>query len=256
MRRRLIAFSWGYWGWGTHTSEFVRAVDTVERERGKRPPIFADIRFSRSVRATGFRDNAFEETVGTRRYRWLRKLGNAYIGTGKKGAKIANPISGIEELLQLVTDADRQRRRVIFFCACERPCDCHRMIVARLLHGVAARKRIPLTVIEWPGAEPGVIRLAVSENVIKSVMRGSNRIPLIDVSPRTLRTLMALPWCSRVELRSDDTALGIISGPPHLAAAWYLPVIGPEASKVTDTVRDLKAEAIRLRESLHYAAAQ
>jgi hypothetical protein len=51
-----IAFSWGYWGWESHTREFVRAVDAVERSRGMRPPVFADVRFSRSVRAVGFRD--------------------------------------------------------------------------------------------------------------------------------------------------------------------------------------------------------
>ena len=151
--RRLEAFTWGYWGWGTHTSDFVRAADIIERARGKRPPIFADIRFSRTVRAPGFSGAAFQETVGIKRYRWMRNLGNANIGTNRRVAKIADP-NGIEELLQLVMDAERQDCRVIFFCACEVPCDCHRAIVARMLRGMAGRKRVPLTVIEWPGGEP------------------------------------------------------------------------------------------------------
>jgi hypothetical protein len=40
----LTAFNWGYWGWGTHTSDLVRTVDAIERSRGKRSPVFADIR--------------------------------------------------------------------------------------------------------------------------------------------------------------------------------------------------------------------
>jgi hypothetical protein len=90
---RLTAFSWGYWGWGPHTSDLIRSVDGVERARGKEPPIFADIRFFRSGRATGFRGSAFEETVGNSRYRWFRKLGNQNIGTGDNGVRIADPVS-------------------------------------------------------------------------------------------------------------------------------------------------------------------
>jgi hypothetical protein len=69
----LTAFSWCYWGWGNHTPDFVRAIDDIERARGKQPPFFADIRFSRSVRAQGFRDAVFVDTVGKNKYRWLRK---------------------------------------------------------------------------------------------------------------------------------------------------------------------------------------
>jgi len=57
-----------------------------------------------------------------------------------------------------------------------------------------------------------------------------------------------------LDLCSDDTALGIVSGPAHLAASWYLPVIGPKFRKETDTVKSLKAEATRLRKSRGYAA--
>jgi hypothetical protein len=104
------------------------------------------------------------------------------------------------------------------------------------------------------GGEPETVRLAVSPTVIKNVLRGGNRIPLNNLSPKTLRRLIALPWCSRVDLRSDDAALGIVSGPAHMAADWYLPVIGPNLSAGTDTVQSLKAEATKLRKSLGYAA--
>jgi len=68
--KQLCAFSWGYRGWGTHTRDFVDTVDAVERARGKRPPIFADIRKHRFGRAPGFYGEAFEETVGKKRYHW------------------------------------------------------------------------------------------------------------------------------------------------------------------------------------------
>src|ERR1017187_2039954 len=59
----LTLFTWGYWGWGNATHELIRAVDATERERGFKPPVFFDIRASRSVRARGFRDDAFEQLL-------------------------------------------------------------------------------------------------------------------------------------------------------------------------------------------------
>lgn len=38
--KQLTAFTWGYWGWGTHADEFVRNVDAVE------PPVAGDHRSS------------------------------------------------------------------------------------------------------------------------------------------------------------------------------------------------------------------
>lgn len=251
--RRLTAFSWGYWGWGTHTSEFVRTVDAIERERGKRPPIFVDIRYLRSVRAPGFRDNALEELVGKGRYRWFRKLGNANIRTEKWVAKIADP-SGIEDLRQLVIDAHQQKRRVVFFCACQSACECHRSIVAKLLRKTAARKRTPIKVVEWPGGEAETIKLVVPAKVMKSVLRGANRMSLDDTPATMRRKLASLPWCSRVELRCGDEAFAIVSGPAHLAATgWYLPVIGPDMRTETYSARELKSFATQLRKSLGYA---
>jgi hypothetical protein len=247
----LTAFTWGYYGWGPHARDFVNAVDAAERRRGKRPPIFVDIRFSRSVRAVGFRESAFEKSIGKGRYRWLRKLGNAQIGSGSKGIRIADR-SGVEDLLQLVTDANRQSRRVIFFCACERPCNCHRTVVARLLVKAAARKGIPLTVVEWPGEEPKVVTLAVPDKIVRYVLRNGSRIPIDKVRGKNLQQFIALPWCSRLTLNSGEVSIAVVSGPAQLAGAWYLPVIGPEISKLTDNVDRLKDLAVRLRKSLGY----
>lgn len=249
--RNLTAFSWGYWGWGNHTREFVRAVDAVERARSMRPPIFVDIRFSRSVRALGFRDAAFEETVGKNRYRWFRKLGNDRIRSGRGGIRIADP-SGADDLLLLISDAAKDRRRVIFFCACERPCDCHRALVAGILIKAACRKGTSLTVVEWPGGEPETLELAVSSKVVKDVLRGGNRVPLAGSPPSDIRKFAALPWGSRVGLQSGDGSVAIVSGPAQLGAEWYLPVIGPDLSTEKDTVASLERTATRIRKSLGY----
>jgi hypothetical protein len=249
--KRLKVFSWGYWGWGSHTNEFVAAVDAVERGRGRRPPIFADIRFSRSVRATGFRDAAFEKATGRNRYRWLRKLGNARIGSGRGGFKIADP-AGVDELLQLVVDAEKQRRRVIYFCACEQPWHCHRAAVARLLIKSASRKGVSLSVVEWPGEEPKPVKLVVPREVVRNVLQGGNRVPLGGLD-KEIHRFAALPWGTRVALHSDEGDIAIISGPAKLARHWYLPVVGPSRSKATDTVKSLSKEAARLRKSLGYA---
>jgi hypothetical protein len=121
--RQVTAYSWGYGGWGTHTKELVASVDAIERSRGRRPPIFVDIRFSRAVRAPGFRGAAFKKTVGRGRYQWLKKLGNAKIGSGHRGVKIVDP-TGAVDLLQIVVNAAKKRRRVIFFCACNDAANC------------------------------------------------------------------------------------------------------------------------------------
>jgi hypothetical protein len=64
----ITLFSWGYWGWGNATRQFVEAVDAAEAAREFAPPLFVDVRISRSVRAAGFRDHAFEQLVGKDRY--------------------------------------------------------------------------------------------------------------------------------------------------------------------------------------------
>jgi hypothetical protein len=52
-------------------------IDAVEKARGFAPPLFVDIRISRSVRAPGFNRAPFEGVVGKSRYRWLDDLAEA-----------------------------------------------------------------------------------------------------------------------------------------------------------------------------------
>ena len=190
--------------------------------------------------------------VGKSRYQWLRKLGNPHIGGGgRSGIRIADA-SGGDELLDLVAIAQRDHRRVIFFCACERPCDCHRADVADLLVKTARRRGMALKVVEWPGGDPDTIDLTVSDEVVKGVLCGRNRVPLTGSSRARIRKLTALLWCSRVGLHSGGGDIAIISGPAQLAADWYLPVIGPNVSRPTDSFDSIRREAERLRNSLRY----
>lgn len=248
----LQAFSWGYWGWGTHTKKLVDTVGSIERSRGKRPPVFVDIRFHRSGRAPGFVGSAFEETVGKNRYVWLRKLGNERIGSGRGGIKIAD-MTGIDDLLLLIAEKHEQHRRVIFFCGCQLPCRCHRRVVSKLLVRSAARKGIRLSVSEWPGDEPKTVVLSVQDGVVKNILRGGKRVPLDGLNPKKLREFVSLPWASRVALCSDEGGTAIVSGPAQLGKSWYLPVIGPETIGEMATVRSLAKEASRAREELGYS---
>jgi hypothetical protein len=211
-----------------------------------RTAIFVDIRVSRTVRAPGFREAAFEKTVGRGRYRWLRRVRNARIGGG---VKIVDP-TGAEDLLHIVVEAAKKRRRVIFFCACEDRNERHRATAAGLLPKSAARKHIPLSVVEWPGEEPRSITLLVDGEALKAVIPNGKRIPLDQVSAKDLSKFAALPWGSRVTLRSDAGSVTVIAGPAKLAKEWYLPIIGLSLSKETDTAASLKREAIRLRKTL------
>src|ERR1700724_2060014 len=108
MPARLHMFTFGYWGWGSATREFVQSVDAAERQRGFCPPIFVDVRIHRGVRAAGFRDDAFERLLGRARYRWMRGLGNLAVVGRSRGhrVRIKSPAAAAE-LLTLAREAAR-----------------------------------------------------------------------------------------------------------------------------------------------------
>src|SRR6478736_5910064 len=107
----ITLFTWGYYGWGNHTPQFVKAVDAVEANRDFRPPIFVDIRIRRSVRAAGFTGSAFEELLGKDRHRWMKSLGNKFIETRTgPDIQIAEPTAA-DELLDLAVDLARRKQR-------------------------------------------------------------------------------------------------------------------------------------------------
>jgi hypothetical protein len=85
--------------------------------------------------------------------------------------EIADP-GAVNNLLEHILQANDQKRRVLFFCACEYPGtvhspNCHRTEVAGLLLKAAHRKGVRLTVAEWPGGEPRTAKLRTSPHVVK-----------------------------------------------------------------------------------------
>lgn len=223
-------FTFGYWGWGSETAALVRGIDAVESARGFAPPLFVDIRKSRSVRSKGFNGRAFERRVGPDRYVWLASLGNDSIVTGQRGIRIHDP-SAAEVLLDHVLEASRRRQRVIFFCACEAPIDCHRKVVGDLLLEAARKRPLPLALDEWPGGEPEAIRITVPRLVLRTVERGRKSIPLQRKAD--LAKFSGLPWGSVVKLAAGGESTWVVSGPTRaFAGRWFLPVSddGPQGS--------------------------
>ena len=165
--------------------------------RGFEPPLWVDVRVSRSVRAVGFRDRAFEALLGDR-YVWMPGLGNKRVRDGGSGIEIVDP-SAVDELLNRAF-SDR-RRRVILFCACERPAGCHRREVAKLAVCAARRRGADVTVVEWPGGEPRALRVSVLPALFRKIVRGVQKaMPL----PPTLSVADAtgLPWLSEVTVQA------------------------------------------------------
>jgi hypothetical protein len=217
----LTLFTFGYFGWGNATRELVRSIDTAERKKGFSPPVFFDIRCKRNVRAKGFSGEAFQRLLPKGRYRWFPRLGNINVATKKKGIKIADPYSSrilLEEALKYAG----QNRRVIFFCACEFPGDCHRHVVANLLLKEAERIGHRIRVTEWPGGEPIRTRVRVTRTIYRGIRRG---IVNVRLSSRSMpRDLVGLPWGSIVDVVSGKESFPIISGPAKFQNGWLLPI--------------------------------
>jgi hypothetical protein len=246
----VTLFSWGYWGWGQATTQLVQAVDIAEEERGLRPPIFVDIRLRREGRAKGFIGNTFRDLVGESRYRWMEGLGNAYIASGEAGIKIKRP-DAAADLLALALRAAEDKRRVIFYCACEFPwCQgkrsCHRDKVTELLLSEAQQAGRTVSIIEWPGGQPVDNRLRVDHKLFMAVMNGRMSIPF---DGKYLAEYAGLPWGSILTLEDDhDTEAELVAvGPAMFATSkitgghWFLPVFlqGERGKQRASLVREV-----------------
>lgn len=221
----IEAFMWGYWGWGGSTRELVDAFDAAERQRGYDTPAFVDIRIRREVRAAGFRGDTFGKLLGTDRYVWLQGLGNeAILDHGPlrlRDPRVAN------DLLDLIVDKGRERRRVLFFCACETPrtngvLSCHRDLVADLIANEARRRRVALSVSEWPGGAP---RRLIARFPAASVKAGRSEtakgVPMPEeISPPIG---VSLPWGSYAVVNGPDGVVPLVVGPAiHRQGRWSL----------------------------------
>lgn len=244
-------FSFGYYGWGNSTDHLVGAVDAVERSRGFRPPIFADVRIRRQGRAVGFVGTAFEELLGQKRHRWLPKLGNRQIVT-RSGPRIqiAEP-EAADDLLDLALDANNDGRRVIFFCGCEFPKEdgvisCHRHAVSKLLLKAATHRGENIEVVEWPGGEPQHIEIETSPTILRAVAKGRMTIPVGDQLP--LAFIADLPWGSTTTLSADSERLHRLVGPAKLKdGGWCLPVAWWYWTDPAATLADYQRHAAKSR---------
>jgi hypothetical protein len=201
----LTVFSFGYEGYGSGTARFVAAVDKVERERGFEPPLWVDARVSRSVRAIGFRDKAFEQLVGLDRYRWMRDLGNERVREGREGIQIRRP-EAVADLLRLALDMPR--RRVVFFCSCSGSyAGCHRHEVGRLLLRHARAVGAQVRCVEWPGGEPVALSFDLASNSALKRETLDTRGILGEAEAA------AVPWGSYGILRAAKRAEHVLLGP-------------------------------------------
>lgn len=225
----IALFSWGYYGWGNHTRQFVEAVDAVEKRRKFKPSVFVDIRIRRAVRAAGFTGPAFERLLGQKRHRWMKALGNRFIQTRKgERIQIAEPRAA-NDLLDLALELRRSKQRLLFFCSCEWPkwdgeIECHRCTVARLVLDAAKRRKISAEVVEWPGGTPEHIHLDLSKSDFNAALRGRLTVPLgkrVD-----LARYAGLPWGSIATLRCRGERVHRLVGPAmRQSDAWALPVL-------------------------------
>lgn len=225
----LTMFTWGYDGWGSSTRQLKEAVDAVERGRDFEPPYFVDLRISRSVRAEGFRENAFERTVGKARYQWMPSLGNNRIRC-RKGPRIQiNEPAAAEELLGIALRRKAKRQRLVIFCQCPLPGRprahdrCHRVEVASLLLKAAAKRNVSLAIAEWPGGQPQSRALKIDDLQLEKVRGGARNLVLGQRQPPV--DLLALPWGSLVQLKSPSSSVQAIADPAvYRGGKWLLPV--------------------------------
>lgn len=228
--KTITVFSWGYYGWGNHTPQLVKAVDAVETSRGFNPLAFVDIRIRRSVRAAGFNGSRFADLLGQDRYKWMDSLGNKFIES-RTGAsiQIAEPRAA-NELLDFAIDAATNKQRLLYFCSCRWPkcnngkTNCHRTTVARLLLKAGQKRQIRIEVVEWPGGTPKRIDINLTAVDFAAVRNGRTTVPLgkrID-----LAALAGLPWGSIATLHSGGEKLHRAVGPAIAqTSGWVLPVM-------------------------------
>ena len=222
-------FTWGYYGWGNHTPDLVRAVDAVEASRGFQPPIFADIRIRRSVRAAGFTGPAFERLLGPDRHLWMKSLGNSFIVT-RTGAviQIADPTAA-DELLDLAIESSRRNQRLLFFCSCQWPrcagaIACHRATVAGLVQEAGGKAWGSCRGRGVAGRRPKRIKLDVSPKDFAAIQKGRTTVPLGQQFD--LPELAGLSWASLATLHSGGKTLHRVVGPAVCqSSGWALPVL-------------------------------
>ncbi len=115
---------------------------------------------------------------------------------------------------------------MIFFCACKTPRDgghraCHRDLVAELVVNEAQRRKVALSVVEWPGGAPRHLAAAFPPAAARARQEGAQSVPVPrGVSPATA---VAVPWGSYARVGEDDVP--VVVGPAiHAQGRWAFPL--------------------------------
>ena len=221
----LEIFSFGYWGWGNHVDKLKQLVDYSEKINGFSPPFFVDIRIRRTVRAVGFCGDNFKDVIGSKRYRWEKELGNKSILTRKNYIEIQNP-QAVHDLLELALEKTKLKQRVIYFCACEIPSECHRNSVTRFLINHARKQNKKIIVSEWPGNsfQKNQLKINVDLLTFKSIKAGKKSIKASNfITPKCI-----IPWGTKAIIKCDysDDILEVYLGYAHYQKdGWYWQVL-------------------------------
>ena len=175
----------------------------------------------------------------------MPELGNRSVATGRIRIEIDCPRYA-RELMQLAIECHRQKRRILFFCACLDldTKKCHRRVVAKLLLREAARLGRRIEIVEWPGDKPTYnTRVKVKSSILKKVKAGRKSVPLgknVD-----LKKIAGLPWGSVVTLQDGKAELPIVSGPAKYHGEWCLQVDHP--GKIGGDSKRLKGWGVNFR---------
>jgi hypothetical protein len=148
-------------------------------------------------------------------------LGNGSIATGESRIRIVHPAA--RDLLDLAMRCNRDRRRVLFFCACEYPRWCHRNTVGTLILRQAEKADRQVEIVEWPGGGPVHRTLPLDQATYNAVAHGRKSLPL--GKRVNLPVQACLPWGSIVRLRAAGQTVSIVTGPAKYCKGWSLPVL-------------------------------
>jgi hypothetical protein len=179
-------------------------------------------------------------------------LGNERVLT-QSGEMRLHDEAAVSELLDLVIECDASKRRVIFFCACKTPQKegerfCHRDLIAELLVKEAQRRKVALSVVEWPGGAPRHLTVAFPPAAARAREEGAQSVPV----PRGIShaAAVAVPWGSYALVGEDDVP--VIVGPAiHSQGRWAFPLPWPLV-EAGQTEPQLKKEITELREAWGY----
>ncbi len=191
------------------------------------------------ARALGFRGDAFEKQLGTQ-YLWLSDLGNQNVIDDIEGIRIRNP-KAASKLLDLALE--HRERRVIFFCHCEFPADCHRRTVSELLIREAQKRGDALAVTEWPGGESQEMQLPGKADLAKALRQQRLRLPV----PKGMSASAAasVPWGSTVRVSVEGNDAFAILGPARFGSGGaYLQIFGSGESEqaIAADVKQMRKE--------------